>query len=330
MGIPGNVSNPGISPAALSWAQAVLGPTAGGELVQAAIVSGAQTFNGHLDPAVYYGININIAGQPIVAGVPGMAWGLETNYDDASGHIKSEAYLQWNDGTVSIRPFFTQIDTVTEAVTAIRLQSSAGVNITLDNGTAPWILFTPNLVTINPQNQATNQLVMAGDGAGGHGCTIQLGFGATANAGQVHTSGVANLQLIPGGVANVVTVQAVSTGSVISVNTGSNQAAGIFVSPATGTKSLVARPIAAQTVNIFESQDSGGTAHIFINPNQSLVVGNAALATTATDGFLYLPTCAGAPTGVPTAETGTAACVYDTTDNKLWVYNGAWKGVVLS
>ncbi len=59
-----------------------------------------------------------------------------------------------------------------------------------------------------------------------------------------------------------------------------------------------------------------------------LVVGNGtgALATNATDGFLYIPTCAGAPSGVPSAQTGTVAMVYDTTNNKLYIYNGAWKG----
>lgn len=49
-----------------------------------------------------------------------------------------------------------------------------------------------------------------------------------------------------------------------------------------------------------------------------------------TDGFLYLPTCAGAPSGTPTAYTGRVALVYDTTNNKLMAYNGAWKGVTLT
>lgn len=59
-------------------------------------------------------------------------------------------------------------------------------------------------------------------------------------------------------------------------------------------------------------------------------IGNAAIATNATDGFLYIPTCAGAPTGTPTTKTGRAAIVYDTTNNKLCVYNGAWKTVTLA
>jgi len=57
-----------------------------------------------------------------------------------------------------------------------------------------------------------------------------------------------------------------------------------------------------------------------------LVVGIAALATNATNGFLYIPTCAGTPTGVPTAQTGTVAMVFDTTNNKLYIYDGGWLG----
>ena len=57
----------------------------------------------------------------------------------------------------------------------------------------------------------------------------------------------------------------------------------------------------------------------------SVVVGNQALATNATEGFLYIPTCAGTPTGVPTARTGRVALIYDTTNFQFWIYDGAWK-----
>jgi len=64
----------------------------------------------------------------------------------------------------------------------------------------------------------------------------------------------------------------------------------------------------------------------------SLVIGNnsSALATTATDGFLYIPTCAGTPTGVPTTQTGTVAMIYDTTNNNFYIYSGAWRKVALT
>lgn len=42
---------------------------------------------------------------------------------------------------------------------------------------------------------------------------------------------------------------------------------------------------------------------------------------------MYLPTSAGAPTGVPTAYTGKVAFEYDTTNDTMYVYNGSWKAM---
>lgn len=67
-----------------------------------------------------------------------------------------------------------------------------------------------------------------------------------------------------------------------------------------------------------------------IDRNGNVVIGTAALATTATDGFLYITTCAGTPTGVPTAYTGKVPLQYDATNNRIYVYNGAWKQVALT
>jgi hypothetical protein len=68
------------------------------------------------------------------------------------------------------------------------------------------------------------------------------------------------------------------------------------------------------------------TERFRITTGGNKVCGPAALATNATDGFLYIPTCAGTPTGVPTAYTGMSAIVFDTTNNKLYVYDGGWLG----
>lgn len=65
------------------------------------------------------------------------------------------------------------------------------------------------------------------------------------------------------------------------------------------------------------------------NSKSGIVCADGALATSATAGFLYLPTSAGTPIGAAGAQTGTAASEYDTTNDILYVYNGSWKGVGL-
>jgi len=57
----------------------------------------------------------------------------------------------------------------------------------------------------------------------------------------------------------------------------------------------------------------------------NILTSDAALATTATDGFFYLSTSAGQPTGVPTAYPGVVSLCYDTVNQILWIYSGgAW------
>ena len=72
---------------------------------------------------------------------------------------------------------------------------------------------------------------------------------------------------------------------------------------------------------------ANNTERLRIESSGSIRAGAAsALATTATDGFLYVPTCAGVPTGTPTAITGMAPIVVNTTNNKLYFYSGgAWR-----
>lgn len=72
------------------------------------------------------------------------------------------------------------------------------------------------------------------------------------------------------------------------------------------------------------SQNSLATVLTLDGPG-NVVCGNAAIATNATDGFLYVDSCAGSPSGTPTTFTGRVPLVFDTTNNQFWIYtSGSW------
>ncbi len=72
---------------------------------------------------------------------------------------------------------------------------------------------------------------------------------------------------------------------------------------------------------------------IYVSDNQwrKTVVerlGQPSLATDATTGFLYVPTCAGVPTGVPDVQPGLMPFIADSTTGILYrFYSGAWAAV---
>lgn len=84
----------------------------------------------------------------------------------------------------------------------------------------------------------------------------------------------------------------------------------------TGTLNFRAGPI----TNSFMLDGSGGSETNVVCGKQ------AALATNATDGFLHIASCAGTPTGTPTAYTGKTPVVFDST-NRIWYayLGGAWR-----
>jgi hypothetical protein len=78
------------------------------------------------------------------------------------------------------------------------------------------------------------------------------------------------------------------------------------------------------------AQLSNADVRLLPNGTGDALLGTASPATSAAGGFPAMPVCAGAPTGTAVAKAGYVPFLFDSTNNKLWVYNGAWKGVVLS
>ena len=68
------------------------------------------------------------------------------------------------------------------------------------------------------------------------------------------------------------------------------------------------------------------TERMRIDAPGNVIINTAAISTSATDGFLYVPSCSGTPTGTPTTYTGRVPVVVDTTNNKLYFYSSsAWR-----
>jgi hypothetical protein len=63
----------------------------------------------------------------------------------------------------------------------------------------------------------------------------------------------------------------------------------------------------------------------------SVKAGSTAIATTATDGFPYIPAAAGPPTGTPTAVSGMVPMYYDSTNDALYIFRGSnWRSVAVT
>lgn len=105
-------------------------------------------------------------------------------------------------------------------------------------------------------------------------------------------------------------------------NVGSSQSAGLNVvcEHASGVMRFITGGVA--TGNERAQIDAAGNIRL---------CGTAALSTSATDGFVYMPSSAGTPSGTPTSVTGGVATEIDTTNSKFMAYiGGAWKGVTLT
>jgi hypothetical protein len=120
------------------------------------------------------------------------------------------------------------------------------------------------------------------------------------------------------------------TFSAQSVVAGTSNTAGVdwTFKASAGTGTGAGGKFIFQTAKLAGSGTSQNTfaTTLTLDSNNNVVCHNAATATNANDGFLYIPTCAGTPTGTPTTYTGRVALIYDTTNNKMYVYNTAWKG----
>jgi hypothetical protein len=163
----------------------------------------------------------------------------------------------------------------------------------------------------------TGTLVVTGgvgiSGAAWIGGTLNVAGNGNFNSGAIVVNG--------GGGENIVIVGNTTNGfATVTLRTGSTHYSWFFT----------AQNTVSDAFEIGPSTATGGTtyttAHLLVYQNGSIVLGpRSALATNATDGFAYMPSCAGTPTGAPTAITGKVAWCYDSSNHIIYIHDGAWK-----
>jgi hypothetical protein len=105
---------------------------------------------------------------------------------------------------------------------------------------------------------------------------------------------------------------------------------GLYIdgTPGGGTLSAGVGINLTKATNTYAIYSSGTAASLH---NGGFVVGPSNLAQNATDGFLYLTSYAGAPTGIPTDFTGRIPLMIDRANKKLYAYIAeAWVSVTLA
>lgn len=205
---------------------------------------------------------------------------------------------------------------------------------------------------ISWKRSGTTYFTLGVDGAGSNLLKIGTTGLTTNNSMYVNSSGMVGFGTTPSSTATVIVAKS-SNNTTFSAETGimqvqntsvtTNNYSGFQFFEANGNpgafagaqirahNAASASVVADYLIATKANGVSGGPVERFrIDSKGNVVIGVAALATNATDGFLYLPSCAGTPTGVPTTNTGLNACVYDSTAKKFWIYDGSWRGVAVT
>jgi hypothetical protein len=75
----------------------------------------------------------------------------------------------------------------------------------------------------------------------------------------------------------------------------------------------------------FKITNDGDIDSLIIDDAGNILTGNTILPTSATNGFLYISSCAGTPIGTPTTKVGVLPTIIDSTNSKFYFYsNSSW------
>ena len=141
------------------------------------------------------------------------------------------------------------------------------------------------------------------------------------------TSNAGSIVLGPSAFVNLGVGVAVYSGDTVS--SGTRYTAGQLVFAAAENQSSSALGTDAK-ISVCAATTTTLTARFYVRNNGDIECNGAesALSTSATGGFVFLPTGAGKPTGTPTSRTGNTAHYFNSSQGNLWAYTGsAWNNV---
>ncbi len=148
-----------------------------------------------------------------------------------------------------------------------------------------------------------------------------LGIGATPT-NDLHVSRSTAISILFQSTSNACTVNVKAAGA-------GNNAQMLFEISA-GQDWMVGNKQTDGTFRVSNSTTLGTNDVLVADSSRNLVLAQGSLAAGATNGFPYIPTIGASPSGTPTAKAGWVPFAYDATNNKLYVYNAAWKQVGLA
>lgn len=166
----------------------------------------------------------------------------------------------------------------------------------------------------------TPSTIVARDGSGNFSANLITGTVTNANA----LNGVASDGILVRTSAGNHVARTIVAGTDISVTNGNGLAGNITVNVGSNVaiRNATATWTATQT---FANIVANGLS---TDSNNNLFTGANNVVVGSTNGFVYIPTVAGVPTGTPTTNTGRSPLVWDSTNNLLKVYSGGvWRDI---
>lgn len=209
--------------------------------------------------------------------------------------------LYVGDGTVKGDALIasSQFQVGTSSNHALALKTNSTVQLTIDTGGSLTMAATSARIKADFSNATDSSRVMFSDKTASKSCYV----------GAVPSAGGAGAGFIAYGnpdASNSDTVSLTSDGST----------AALLQSGSTGTG----------TARKLQLKVGSNSVAIELETNGDVTVGKSGIATGGTSGFLYVPAVAGTMTGVPTSRANFVPVMYDSTNNKIMVYNGGgWK-----